>query len=91
MPSAVARTTLTLPADLLERVDRAVRQGRARSRNAFVARAVERDLVHQERAAIDAAFASMADDEDYLVESRQLDAEFAGADAEAFRLAERRA
>ena len=34
MVASVIRTTLTLPADLLARVDQAVRQGRARSRNA---------------------------------------------------------
>ena len=91
MPVGAARTTLSLPTDLLDRVDQAVRQGRARSRNAFVAAAIERDLARQEREVIDAAFARMAEDEDYLDESRQLDAEFAAADAESFRLAERRA
>jgi len=91
MPQGVTRTTLTLRAELLERVDRLVRQGRARSRNAFVAAAIEHDLARQERAAIDAEFAAMAEDDDYLAESRQLEAEFADADAEAFRLAERRA
>lgn len=91
MPHSAMRTTLTLPAELLERVDRAVNEGRARSRGAFVVQAVERDLARQERAAIDAAFASMAEDEEYLEESRRIASEFANADAEAFRLAVRRA
>lgn len=89
MTGTATRTTLTLPGDLLDRVDRAVREGRARSRNAFVAQALERDLARAEQAAIDAAFAGMANDEDYLAESRQIDAEFAASDAEALQLAER--
>jgi Arc/MetJ-type ribon-helix-helix transcriptional regulator len=90
MVASVTRTTLTLPADLLARVDLAVRQGRARSRNSFVAAALERDLAAQEQADLDAEFAAMAQDEEYLAESTQLDAEFAGASADALRLAEGR-
>ena len=90
MVGSVTRTTLTLPADLLARVDLAVRQGRAHSRNAFVAAALERDLAAQEQADLDVEFAAMAEDEEYLAESRQLDAEFAGASVEALDRAERR-
>jgi len=91
MVAAVTRMTLTLPADLLARVDQAVRQGRARSRNSFVAAALERDLAAREQADLDAEFAYMAQDDEYLAESTQLDAEFAGASVDALRLAERRA
>ncbi len=84
------RTTLALPADLLERVDSAVREGRARSRNAFVAAALRRQLAAEEAAVIDAAFAAMADDEEYQAEARALAEEFAVADWEALRLAESR-
>ncbi len=87
MVASVIRTTLTLPADLLARVDQAVRQGRARSRNSFVTTALERDLAVHEQAELDAEFAAMAQDEEYLAESAQLDAEFAGASVEAVRLA----
>jgi len=90
VPSPLTRTTLTLPAELLARVDQAVRQGRARSRNAFVATALERDLAALERAALDAEFAEMGEDEAYLAESQRLDAEFEAAGAEALRLAEGR-
>ena len=90
MVSSVTRTTLTLPVELLARVDQAVREGRARSRNAFVAAAIERDLVAQERAQLDAEFADMGVDEDYLAESQGMDAEFEAAGAEALRLAEGR-
>lgn len=78
------RTTLSLPADLLEAVDRAVEEGRARSRNALVARAIRRELDVQARAAIDAAFAAMADDEDYRRESEMLEKEFAIGSWKAF-------
>ena len=88
--SRVTRTTLSLPADLLARVDQAVRDGRARSRNAFVAAALERDLAAQQRADLDAEFAHMAEDEAYLAESQRLDAEFEAAGAEALRVAEGR-
>jgi hypothetical protein len=48
--SRVMHITLSLPADLLARVDQVVREGRARSRNALVAAALERDLAAQQRA-----------------------------------------
>ena len=51
------RTTVTLPANLLEAMDRAVREGNARSRNELITIALRRELAAQERAAIDAAFA----------------------------------
>ena len=83
------RTTLALPDDVLDRVDQAVREGKARSRNEFVAHALRRELDALERAAIDAAFAGMADDAEAHEEALQLDAEFAQAGWEALREAER--
>jgi hypothetical protein len=50
--------------------------------------ALRRELAAQERAAIDAAFAAMADDPAYHAEARELAAAFAAADWEALRLAE---
>ena len=88
MSPRVVRTTLTLPADLLAAVDQAVREGRARSRNELVAGALRHELSAQERLAIDAAFAAMADDPAYKAEARAIAAEFAPADWEALRRAE---
>ena len=82
------RTTFTLPADLLEAMDRAVREGNARSRNELITTALRRELAAQERAAIDAAFAAMADDPVYHAEAREVATAFAAADWEAIRLAE---
>jgi metal-responsive CopG/Arc/MetJ family transcriptional regulator len=84
--AGMVRTTLTLPADLLEAADRAVRDGKADSRNALVAAALRRELAAQRRAAIDADLADMATDAEYQREAAQIMAEFAGADAEAARL-----
>jgi metal-responsive CopG/Arc/MetJ family transcriptional regulator len=80
--------TFTLPADLLEAMDRAVREGNARSRNELITTALRRELAAQERAAIDAAFAAMADDPVYHAEAREVATAFAAADWEAIRLAE---
>jgi metal-responsive CopG/Arc/MetJ family transcriptional regulator len=82
------RTTLSLPADLLEAADQAVREGAAHSRNEFVAQALRHELAAQERARIDAAFASMAEDTDYLEEAVAITEHFATADWEAFNLGE---
>lgn len=82
------RTTFTLAADLLEAMDRAVREGNARSRNELITMALRRELAAQERAAIDAAFAAMADDPVYHAEAREVATAFAAADWEAIRLAE---
>ena len=88
MALRTVRTTLALPVDLLEAVDQAVRAGKARSRNELVTMALRRELAAQERAAIDAAFAAMADDSAYHAEARELTTAFAAADWEALRLAE---
>ena len=90
MTTKVVRATLRLPADLLERVDHAVRAGEARSRSAFVARALRRELAALEAAAIDADFAGMADDEEYQAEALALAEESVAAGWEALRIAESR-
>lgn len=84
------RTTLALPADLLEAVDQAVRVGKAKSRNELVAASLRHHMAALERAAIDAAFAEMAHDRDYQEEARNIAEEFASSDWEAFQLGENR-
>jgi len=76
------RTTLAIPSDLLEATDRAVREGKARSRNEFVTTALRRELAARRRAEIDAEIAEMANDPEYLQEVEQIMAEFAESDAE---------
>jgi metal-responsive CopG/Arc/MetJ family transcriptional regulator len=88
MAGQTVRTTLALPADLLAAVDQAVQAGKARSRNELVRIALERELAAQQRAAIDAAFAEMAQDPDYQAEAKAITCEFAIADWEAWRQTE---
>lgn len=82
------RTTVTIPADLLEAVDDAVREGAVDSRNEFLASALRRELSARRRAAIDAAFAEMAGDGAYRREAEEIAEELAPASWEALRLAE---
>lgn len=77
-----------MPADLLAAVDQAVQAGKARSRNELVRVALERELAAQQRAAIDAAFAEMAQDPDYQAEAKTMISEFAIADWEAWQQTE---
>jgi metal-responsive CopG/Arc/MetJ family transcriptional regulator len=88
MENRSIRTTLKLPAELLEAIDRAVEQGLARSRNEFVAIALRHELAAQKRAEIDAAFVAMADDDEYQSQALMISNEFAKADWEAFQLGE---
>jgi Arc/MetJ-type ribon-helix-helix transcriptional regulator len=88
VPEQKVRTTLALPADLLSAVDRIVEEGKAHSRNEFVAAALRRELAARRRAEIDAAFDGMANDADYLAESSEIENELAGASWEALRVAE---
>ena len=81
------RTTITLPADLVDAADQAVRAGKARSRNELLVTALRHELAAQRRAEIDADFAAMADDLELQAEAEQIEREFASADDEARRLA----
>lgn len=82
------RTTLALPDELLAATDRAVQEGKARSRNEFVATALRHELAALKRAEIDAAFALMSDDVQYRSEAVAIAKEFATTDWEAFKLGE---
>lgn len=72
MTSRLVSTTLTLPADLLEAVDRAVQEGQAESRDELVAAALRHEIAARARAAIDAAIAKMANDEEYQREAIEM-------------------
>lgn len=89
MKPPTVRTTLTLPAKLLEDTDLAVNQGKAKSRNDFVAQALRNELSALRKAEIDAAFAPMANDTEYQAEALQIEAELTEASWEALQLGER--
>ncbi|MGO9254713.1 MAG: ribbon-helix-helix domain-containing protein [Bryobacteraceae bacterium] len=76
-------TTVALPSDLLAAVDKAVQEGRARSRDELVEGALRRELAELRRSALDAEFHHMADDVAYQREAHQILGEFAQADWEA--------
>ncbi len=82
------RTTLTLPAELLEATELVVSQGKAKSRNEFVAQALRHELAALKRAEVDAALAEMAQDPEYQAEVLKMEAELATASWEALQLGE---
>jgi metal-responsive CopG/Arc/MetJ family transcriptional regulator len=88
MKAETIRTTLTIPKELLEATDKAVLEGKAKSRNDFVIQALKRELAAQKRAEIDAALAEMARDPDYQASVLKMEAEFAQAQWEALQLGE---
>jgi len=88
MKVETVRTTLTLPKELLEATDKAVLEGKAKSRNDFVVQALRRELAAQKRAEIDEALAEMVRDPNYHAEVLKMEAEFATAQWEALQLGE---
>jgi len=88
MEKQIVRTTLTLPYELVEATDQAIRQGKAKSRNEFVAQALRHELAALKRAEIDAALAEMAQDPEYQAEVLKMETEFAAASWEALHLGE---
>ena len=80
MTTRTIRTTLALPTDLLERIDRAVHEGQARSRNALLETALRHELAAMEDAATDAQLLGMAQDADYRAEALALAEEFGAAE-----------
>jgi metal-responsive CopG/Arc/MetJ family transcriptional regulator len=88
MSNPTIEAKINLPANLLEATDKAVNQGKAKSRDEFIMRAIRRELAALKRAEIDAALAEMARDPEYQAEVLQMEAEFATASWEALKLAE---
>jgi metal-responsive CopG/Arc/MetJ family transcriptional regulator len=88
MKLETVRTTLTLPKELLEATDKAVLEGKAKSRNEFVVQALKHELAAQKRAEVDAALTEMVRDPDYQAEVLKMEAEFATAQWEALQLGE---
>jgi metal-responsive CopG/Arc/MetJ family transcriptional regulator len=82
------RTTLSLPADLLDAADQMVASGQAASRNDFIAEAIRHELGIRRRAAIDEAFAGMRVDTEAHQEAARLQGEFAVSDWQAFQQGE---
>jgi metal-responsive CopG/Arc/MetJ family transcriptional regulator len=88
MQSTSTRTTIALPTALLAATDRAVTDGKAKSRNELITRAIQRELALMRRAEIDADLSEMAQDAEYQAEVLQMEAEFAVAQWEALQTIE---
>jgi metal-responsive CopG/Arc/MetJ family transcriptional regulator len=88
MPTTSTRTTISLPTVLLAATDRAVTDGKAKSRNDLITRAIQRELALIRRAEIDADLSEMAQDTEYQAEVLQMEAEFAMAQWEALQTIE---
>ena len=86
--STSTRTTIALPTILLAATDRAVTDGKAKSRNELITRAIQRELALMRRAEIDADLSQMAQDGEYQAEVLQMEAEFAVAQREALQTIE---
>lgn len=91
MPARKVRMTIALSADLLEAMDSMVCAGVAESRNAFLERAIRRQLSAIPWSGIDAEFAQMVNDPAYQEEALQIAEELASADWETLQAAERTA
>lgn len=89
MTTRIVRTTVALPETLLEAADRAVKSGKAKSRNELIAEALRHELAALKRSEIDSQFAQMAEDQDFQEDARKLSGEFADSDWEAFQRGER--
>lgn len=88
MQTTSTRTTISLPTVLLAATDRAVTDGKAKSRNDLITRAIQKELALIRRAEIDADLADMAQDPEYQAEVLQMEAEFAVAQWEALQTVE---
>ncbi|MGL6344925.1 MAG: ribbon-helix-helix domain-containing protein [Waterburya sp.] len=88
MKKDMVRTTFTIPIKLLEATDQAIKSGKAKSRNEFMAMALQREIAAQKRAEIDKALTEMLQDPEYQAEVLKLEAEFANAQWEALKLGE---
>jgi len=88
MHSANTRTTIALPTVLLAATDRAVTDGKAKSRNELITRAIQRELALIRRTEVDVDLLQMAEDDEYQAEVLQMEAEFAVAQWEALQTIE---
>ena len=83
------RTTITLPDSLVTQVDNLIPIGDIKSRNQFIVEALEEKVKQIRNQQIDAEFKLMEKDTDYIEETLAIEAEFASADAETFKIAEK--
>ena len=79
------RTTVNLPADLLQRSQQVIDQGIIPNRNTLIVAAIESFLAELERQAIDEQFAALMDDSEYIALNEALATEFEDSDWESLQ------
>lgn len=82
------RTTISLPDNLVREIDLLIETGNTKSRNQLIIEALQDKVKQLKDADLDAQFALMADDADYIEETLNIESEFVDADAEALKIAE---
>ncbi|MCP5100079.1 MAG: CopG family transcriptional regulator [Chloroflexi bacterium] len=82
------RTTVTLPANLIQRSQHFIETGQVPNRNSLIIAALEQLLAAMEREEIDRQFAAMAQDSDYQKLQKNLAEEFVDSDWEALKESE---
>jgi metal-responsive CopG/Arc/MetJ family transcriptional regulator len=81
------RRTISLPVDLVDAADKAVRAGLAPNRNTLLIEALRHELTALRRQRIDADLAAMSDDPELQAEADSIGRELRHADAESAKLA----
>ncbi len=74
------RTTITIPDDLAVEVDNLVGKAGMTTRNQLIVEALESWVAQRKEQLIDAEFAMMAEDKDYIADTLAIEAEFAESD-----------
>ncbi|MEM7592164.1 MAG: ribbon-helix-helix domain-containing protein [Cyanobacteria bacterium P01_A01_bin.83] len=76
------RTTITIPDALVAEADALIGRSGITTRNQLIVEAIRNWVEQQKEAQIDAEFATMAQDKDYIAETLAIESEFAQSDCE---------
>ena len=82
------KVTLSLDAQLVERVQEAVKEGQAKSQSRFFEEALRAKLKHLEREAWERSLEAASKDPMYLADIEEVERDFMYADAETARMIE---
>lgn len=85
------RTTIDLPKGLIAEINKVLKLGVAKSRNALIVEALEEYLKQLENALIDEEFAQMGNDKNYSELNLRMVEEFTISDWESLKIAENKA
>ncbi|MEM8720704.1 MAG: ribbon-helix-helix domain-containing protein [Cyanobacteria bacterium P01_G01_bin.39] len=80
------RTTITIPDALVAEADALIGKSGITTRNQLIVEAIRNWVEQQKEAQIDAEFAEMAQDVDYITEALAIESEFVSSDCEVAKL-----